>query len=90
MWLELDGRARGGCSVNIPPPVIGDPSTEQWIRVFEERIPQLLDRAIAAVPGEWYQDDIYALHTRLMWRLEAIRLLVDRDILRRTSIVRTM
>jgi hypothetical protein len=65
----------------IEPIKIGDPRVEQCVRLFEERIPKLLHRAVAVVPSEWYKDDIYALYAQLMWRLDFIRPLVAGDIL---------
>jgi hypothetical protein len=83
-WLEVAGRSRGACSPHIRLPLADDPRIKQVLRKFEDRIPKLLHRAIAAVPAEWYKDDIYALYARLLWRLDAIRLLVDLDILKRS------
>jgi hypothetical protein len=80
-WQEVAGRARTMHSNIIEPIKIGDPRVEQCVRLFEERIPKLLHRAVAVVPSEWYKDDIYALYARLMWRLDSIRLLVAGDIL---------
>ena len=62
-----------------------DPEIEQWLKLFENRIPKLLHHAIAVVPGEWYRDDIYELYARLLWRLESVRALVEREILRAPS-----
>jgi hypothetical protein len=46
--------------------------------VLEDRIPRLLHQVIAAIPSQWYirmTSICYML--RLLWRLEAIRTLVD-------------
>jgi hypothetical protein len=83
-WSEVAGHSRSGRSFNFELPAIGDPRIEQWLRVFEERIPTLLYHAIAAVPEDWYQDDIYALYARLLWRLERIRSLVNREMVETT------
>jgi hypothetical protein len=82
-WLEVARRARATYSVHIKPPLVGDPRIEQWLKLFEDHIPRLLYHAVAAVPPEWYKDDIYSLYARLLWRLEFVRLLVAGDILRR-------
>ena len=82
-WQEVAGRARTMHSDIIEPIKIGDPRVEQCVRLFEERIPKLLHRAVAVVPPEWYKNDIYALYARLMWRLDFLRLLVAGDILGR-------
>lgn len=79
-WSEMTGRSRVTCPAGIQPPLLGDPRTERCLKLFQDRIPRLLYDAVAAVPVEWYEDDIYLLYARLLWRLEAIRLLVDRDI----------
>jgi len=83
-WSEIAGHSRSGCSENVEAPLIGDPRIEQWLRVFEDRIPKLLHHAIAAIPEDWYKDDIYALYARLLWRLERIRSLVDLEICKAT------
>ena len=80
-WSEVAGHSRGGCSGNVQAPLIGDPRIEEWLKIFENRIPKLLHHAIAVVPGDWYKDDIYALYARLLWRLESIRALVTRELL---------
>jgi hypothetical protein len=80
-WQEVAGRARTRHSEIIEPVTIEDPSVERCLRLFEERIPRLLHRAVAVVPPEWYKDDIYALYARLMWRLDFLRLLVAGEIL---------
>jgi hypothetical protein len=80
-WREVAGRARTMHSDIIEPIKIGDPRVEECVRLFEERIPKLLHRAVAVVPPEWYKNDIYALYARLMWRLDFRRLLVAGDIL---------
>jgi hypothetical protein len=80
-WQEVAGRAKTLHSDITEPIRIEDPRVEQCFRLFEERIPKLLHRAIAVVPPEWYKHDIYALYARLMWRLDFLRLLVVRDIL---------
>jgi hypothetical protein len=79
-WSEIAGPSRSACSRNIEVPLLGDPRIEQWLRIFEDRIPKLLQHAIAAVPEDWYKDDISALYARLLWRLERIRSLVDLEI----------
>lgn len=84
-WSEVAGHSRASCSGSIQTPLIGDPRIEQWLKLFENRIPELLHHAIAVVPGEWYRDDIYELYARLLWRLESIRALVEREILRTRS-----
>jgi hypothetical protein len=78
-WSEVEGHCRGICSGNVQAPLIGDPRIELWMKVFEDRIPKLLHEAITAVPGDWYEDDIYLLFARLLWRLETIRTLVDQE-----------
>jgi hypothetical protein len=80
-WREVAGRARTTHFDSIQPIMIEDPKIEQCVKVFEDCIPKLLHRAVAAVPPEWYKDDIYALYARLMWRLEFLRLLVASDVL---------
>jgi hypothetical protein len=79
-WSEAAGHARGACSGNVQAPLIGDPKIEGWLKIFEDRIPKLLHHAIAVIPGDWYKDDIYRLYARLLWRLESIRMLVNREI----------
>ena len=71
--------------VTFEAPLIGDPRIEQWLKVFEDRIPKLLHQAVAMVPGEWYRDDIYELYARLLWRLDSIHALVNWEILRGRS-----
>jgi hypothetical protein len=80
-WQGVAGPARTIPSDILEPITVGDPRIEQCLKLFEKHIPQLLHRAVAAVPPEWYRDDIYALYARLMWRLEFLRLLVAGDIL---------
>jgi hypothetical protein len=80
-WSKVADRSRALYWGNIRTPQMGDPKIEEWLKVFEERLPKLLHRAIAVVPGEWYKDDIYELYARLLWRLESIRALVGREIL---------
>jgi hypothetical protein len=82
MWSEAAGHSRGACSANIRPPLTGDPRIKRCLKIFEDRIPQLLHQAIAEIPEEWYQDDIYMLYACLLWRLEEIRKLVDWEMLR--------
>ena len=82
-WREVAGRARTTHSDSIPPIIIGDPRIEQCVKMFEDCIPKLLHGAVAAVPPDWYKDDIYALYARLMWRLDFLRTLVAGDILER-------
>jgi hypothetical protein len=79
-WSEVAGPCRAICSGNIQAPLTGDPRIEPWLKVFENRIPELLHKAIAAVPVDWYENDIYLLFARLLWRLETIRTLVDQEI----------
>jgi hypothetical protein len=79
-WSEAAGHTRGACSGNVQAPLIGDPRIEGWLKFFEDRIPKLLHQAIAVIPGDWYKDDIYELCARLLWRLESIRMLVNREI----------
>lgn len=81
-WSEINGHSRGTCSANIEPPRFGDPQIEQWVGVFEDRIPRLLHQAIAAIPAEWYKDDIHMLYARLLSRLESFRTLVDWEIMK--------
>jgi hypothetical protein len=78
-WQEVAGRARTIHSDIIEPIDVGDPRVEHCLRLFQEYIPQLLHRAVALVPPEWYKDDIYALYARLMWRLDFLPLLVSFD-----------
>lgn len=80
-WQRVADRPRTSQSDIIEPIRIEDPRVEQCLKLFEERIPKLLHRAVAIVPPEWYKDDIYALYARLMWRLDFLRLLVAGDIL---------
>jgi hypothetical protein len=80
-WSEFASDARRVRSVNAQPPLMRDPKIDQWLKLFGSRIPSLLHGAIAVVPEEWYQGDIYALYARLLWRLEAIRALVDLEYL---------
>jgi hypothetical protein len=81
-WSHVAGHSRGTCSAYIKPPILGDPRIDQCLSVFEERIPGLLHHAIAAIPAEWHKDDIHMLYARLLWRLEAIRTLVDWELAR--------
>ncbi len=81
-WSEIGGYSRSVCSANVQAPMIGDPRIEQWLKVFEDRIPGLLRHAIEVVPRDWYKDDIYLLYARLLWRLEFIRALVNQEILK--------
>lgn len=81
-WSKVAGHSRGVCSGNVQAPLIGDPRIEPWLKVLEDRIPRLLHHAITMVPGDWYKDDIYSLYARLLWRLESIRELVTREILK--------
>jgi hypothetical protein len=83
-WSEVAGHSRSGCSFNVEMPVIGDPKIEQWLRMFEDRIPKLLHHAIATIPEDWYKGDIHSLHAHLLWRLERIRSLVNQEILKTT------
>jgi hypothetical protein len=84
-WQGVAGPARTLPSDISEPITVGDPRVEQCLKLFEEHIPQLLHRAVAVIPPEWYKDDIYALYARLMWRLEFLRLLVAGDILGKGS-----
>ena len=81
-WSEFAYDARRVRSVDAQPPLMRDPRIDQWLKLFDSRIPRLLHRAIALVPEEWYEGKIYDLYARLLWRLEAIRGLVDLEILR--------
>jgi hypothetical protein len=83
-WSEFAYDARRVRSVDAQPPSMRDPKIDEWLKLFDSRIPGLLHRAIALVPGEWYEGDIYALYARLLWRLEAIRGLVDLEYLQTT------
>jgi hypothetical protein len=80
-WSEFAHDARRVRSVDAQPPLMRDPRIDQWLKLFDSRIPGLLHRAIALVPEEWYEGDIYELYARLLWRLEAIRGLVDLEYL---------
>jgi hypothetical protein len=76
-WSELDSPPRVGCSDYPQPRVIGDPRVERCLTFFKLRLPTLLHRAVALVPSEWHNGEIYTLYARLLRRLEAIRGLVD-------------
>jgi hypothetical protein len=89
-WSDVAGRSRTVFSANVPAPLVGDPRVEQWLRVFEDRIPKLLHHAIGAVPREWYKDDIYTLYAHLLERLECIRTLVNREVLSGSRTARVM
>jgi hypothetical protein len=80
-WSEVAGHCRGVCSLNIQPPLVEDPRIEQWLTLFENRIPKLLQHAIGTIPEEWYTDDIHMLCARLLWRLECIRALLKWEML---------
>jgi hypothetical protein len=58
---------------------------EEWLTLFEGRIPRLLPEAIAVIPAEWYKGDIYALCARLLQRLECLRGIAGLEPVRRTS-----
>jgi hypothetical protein len=58
---------------------------ERWLTVFEARIPRLLHEAMAVIPPEWYEGDIYALCARLLQRLECLRGIASLEPVRRTS-----
>jgi len=80
-WSELVGRSRATFSGNVQAPLIGDPGVEPWLKLFEERLPELLHSAIATIPEEWYKNDIYLLYAQLLRRLACIRELVEAGIL---------
>jgi len=80
-WSEFAYDSRRVRSVNAQPLLMRDPRIEEWLKLFDSRIPGLLHRAIASVPEDWYAGDIYELYARLLWRLEAIRGLVDLEYL---------
>jgi hypothetical protein len=86
-WRAVANRGCVIWSDDYQPPLIGDPRIEQCLKFFENQIPTLLHRAIGAVPTAWYEDDIFGLYSRLLWRLEAIRMLVYEDILRRMQLI---
>jgi hypothetical protein len=44
---------------------------------FTLQLPALIHRAIALVPSEWHNGEIYMLYVRRLCRLEAIRGLID-------------
>jgi hypothetical protein len=50
---------------------------ERWLKIFEARIPELLQGAVALVPPEWCVNDIYALCAWLLQRLELLRSTVN-------------
>jgi hypothetical protein len=81
-WSDITGHSLHTCSVSITAPTLEDPRVDQWLRLFERRIPRILHYAIAAVPKQWYEDDIYMLYARLLWRLKSLRTLVDWEIAR--------
>jgi hypothetical protein len=83
-WSEFAYESRRARSVNTQSPPMRDPRMDQWLNLFESRIPGLLHSAIALVPQAWYEGDIYTLYARLLWRLAAIRSLVDLEILQTT------
>jgi hypothetical protein len=62
--------------------------TEHWLKLFEARIPKLLHEAVALVPPEWYNGDIYALCARLLQRVECLRDLVDLEAIAETRELR--
>jgi hypothetical protein len=73
-WIAYRG---AGCPDYLQPLVIGDPRIERCLTFFTLRLPALIHRAIALVPSEWHNGEIYMLYVRLLCRLEAIRGLVD-------------
>ena len=79
--------SRSGCSLKCEMPGMGDPKIKRWLRVFEDRTSKLLHQAIAAVPEDWYKDDINVLYVRLLWRLESIPPLVNREIFKTTRML---
>ena len=75
--VEVGQPTAGGLLRLSQPRVIGDPRVERCLTFFKLRLPTLLHRAIALVPSEWHNGEIYTLYARLLCRLEAIRGLVD-------------
>lgn len=76
-WSKLGSPSRAAYPDHLQPLVTGDPRIERCLTFFMLRLPALLHRAIALVPSEWHNGEIYMLYARLLCRLEAIRGLVD-------------
>jgi hypothetical protein len=77
-WSEIHGECRVTYADYVAPPLSNDPKIEQYIYLFETRIPGLLKRAINLVQPEWHSGNIDALETSLLYRLTQLRDLVNR------------
>jgi hypothetical protein len=79
-WSEGVRRPERTFSLHVHRPMLGDPSIDRCLTVFECCIPSILHQAVAIVPPEWYKNDIYALCARLLERLATLRAILHREI----------